>query len=72
MITQYYKKLEKFSCTFRVIKTKNGKYPIGSLLLNNKGWRSHFISDGSDLNWIQFDLNGSNYSYCLSILGMPG
>ena len=30
----------------RVIKTKNGEYPLGTLVLSNAGWRSHYISNG--------------------------
>jgi NADPH-dependent curcumin reductase CurA len=30
----------------RVIKTKNGEYPLGTLVLSKAGWRSHYISKG--------------------------
>ena len=30
----------------RVIQTKNGEFPIGTLVLSQAGWVSHYISDG--------------------------
>jgi NADPH-dependent curcumin reductase CurA len=56
-----------------VISTRNGQFPLGSLLLSKAGWTSHFISStGNDLEWIQFDLGSTPKSYLLGTLGMPG
>lgn len=55
-----------------VVKTRNGQFPLGSIVLANAGWKSHWISKGDDLNWIQFDLGSTPRSYCLGALGMPG
>lgn len=56
----------------KVIKTRNGQFPLGSVVLSHAGWKSHFISKGDDLSWISFDLNGTSHSHCLGALGMPG
>jgi len=56
----------------RIIKTRNGQFPLGSVVLADAGWKSHWISNGEDLKWIQFDLGATPYSYCLGALGMPG
>lgn len=57
----------------RVIKTRNGQYPLGSLVLAMSGWRTHYLSkDGTDLRPIPFDLNGLSPSVTLGVLGMPG
>lgn len=55
-----------------VIRTRNGQFPLGSLLLSKAGWQSHFISKGDNLEWIRFDLGGTPKSYTLGTLGMPG
>jgi len=56
----------------KVIESKNGKFPVGTLVLANRGWRSHYISNGEDLNPISFDLGTTSSSHCLGTLGMPG
>ena len=56
----------------RVIATKNGEYPVGTLVLSYAGWRSHFISDGTNLEPISFDIGSSPKSYTLGALGAPG
>jgi len=57
----------------RVIKTRNGKYPLGTLVLANAGWQSHYISpNGVGLEPISFDLGATSPSYCVGALGMPG
>lgn len=55
-----------------VIKSRNGEFPLGSLVLCKAGWKSHFISDGKDLEPISFDLGDTPKSYTLGALGMPG
>jgi prostaglandin reductase 1 len=57
---------------FRVIKSRNGKFPVGTLVLSHSGWRSHYISNGNNLEPISFDLNGTSPSFTLGTLGMPG
>lgn len=47
-------------------------FPIGTTVLSNAGWVSHFISKGDDLRPISFDIGGTNISQCLGALGMPG
>jgi len=55
-----------------VVATKNGEFPVGTLVLAKCGWRSHFISNGSDLEPISFDLGPTPKSYTLGAVGMPG
>jgi len=56
----------------RVIKSRNDEFPVGTLVLAQTGWRSHFISKGDNLKPIPFDLGDTLESYCLGALGMPG
>lgn len=56
----------------RVVKSKNGAYPVGSLVLSMAGWRSHYVSKGNDLSPISFDIGSTSPSHCLGALGMPG
>ncbi|CAF0885126.1 unnamed protein product [Adineta steineri] len=57
----------------KVIKTRNGKFPLGTLVKSYSGWRTHFVSsDGSDLQPIPFDLGSLSPSITLGVLGMPG
>lgn len=56
----------------RVIKTKNGKFPLGTLVLSMAGWQSHYISNGDGLDPISFDIGSTPLSYTLGVLGMPG
>ena len=56
----------------KVIKTRNGKFPIGTIVTHQGGWRSHYISNGDDLHPILFDLGNSSPSHCIGTLGMPG
>ena len=57
----------------RVIKTRNGEFPLGTLVLAFSGWRTHFISkDGKDLQPIPFDLGSLSPSVTLGILGTRG
>ncbi|CAF0953438.1 unnamed protein product [Didymodactylos carnosus] len=57
----------------KVIKTRNGEFPLGTLVLSGSGWRTHFISkDGKDLKPIPFDLGNLSPSVALGVLGMPG
>jgi len=57
-----------------VLESKNGEFAVGSLVMANSGWQSHFISNGSDIpiRPISFDLGNTKPSYTLGTLGMPG
>ncbi|CAF0752987.1 unnamed protein product [Brachionus calyciflorus] len=55
-----------------VIHSRNGKFPIGALVLSKAGWVTHFISKGDDLSPIRFDLGKTPISYTLGVLGMTG
>lgn len=55
-----------------VIKTKNGQFPIGTLVLSKAGWQSHYVSKGEETNPISFDLGATRISLTLGTLGMPG
>ena len=58
---------------FRVIKSRNGQFPIGTLVKSSSGWRTHFLSkDGKDLQVIPYDLDSLSPSVTLNVLGMPG
>jgi prostaglandin reductase 1 len=58
----------------KVVKSRNGEYPIGTVVLSQAGWQSHFISDGKSIpvEPICFDLGATSLSHCLGALGMPG
>lgn len=56
----------------RVIKTRNGEFPLGTLVLSKAGWQSRYISKGEGTEPISFDIGSSPKSYTLSTLGMPG
>ncbi|CAF4877993.1 unnamed protein product, partial [Rotaria sp. Silwood1] len=57
----------------RVIKSRNGEFPVGTLVKSYSGWRTHFLSkDGKDLEVIPFDLGSLSPSITLNVLGMPG
>ena len=56
-----------------MIRTRNGQFPLGTLVLGLSGWRTHYLSkDGTDLHSIQFDLDSLSPSVALGVLGMPG
>ena len=56
----------------RVIKTRNGQFPLETLVLSKAGWTSHYISNGQDLSPISFDIGSTSLSHTLGALGMPG
>ncbi|CAF0871863.1 unnamed protein product [Adineta ricciae] len=57
----------------KVIRTRNGEFPLGTLALAFSGWRTHYLSkDGKDLRPIPFDLDSLSPSVTLGVLGMPG
>jgi NADPH-dependent curcumin reductase CurA len=55
-----------------VIMSKNAKFPVGTLVLSNAGWKSHYLSRGDNLRPIRFELGSTPKSYTLGVLGMPG
>ena len=56
----------------RVIKSNNGKFPVGTAVLSRAGWISHYVSKGEGLSPILLDLGDTSLSYCIGALGMPG
>jgi NADPH-dependent curcumin reductase CurA len=56
----------------KVIQTRNGEFPLGTVVTHHGGWRSHYVSNGKDLAPITFDLGNSPTSHCIGTLGMPG
>ncbi len=65
--------MRNISYVFRVIKTRNGEFPLGTLVLAHSGWQTHYLSkDGKDLRSIPFDLDSLSPSVSLGVLGMPG
>lgn len=56
----------------RVTKSRNEKFKEGSLVLSYNGWISHFISNGSDIKPLLFELGDTPLSYTLGTLGMTG
>lgn len=58
---------------FRVVQSRNPHYPVGSYVVSNCGWRTHCLSDGSDLRMIHADWpKDLPMSLVLGIVGMPG
>ncbi|XP_064639392.1 prostaglandin reductase 1-like [Lineus longissimus] len=55
----------------RVIESKNENFPVGTLVLNSQGWRTHFVSDGTFAS-IEPDFGDLSPSHALGALGMPG
>ncbi len=53
-----------------VIESKNADFPVGSKVSNISGWRTTFISDGSDLTVLpSVELPDQHF---LGVIGMPG
>ena len=40
----------------KVIKTRNGEFPLGTLVLSHAGWVSHYISDGKFFSCSNFNI----------------
>lgn len=62
---------------FRIIESKNPKYPVGKYIVASFGWRTHTISDGkrtsgSDNPRLLPDFGNLPISLGLGVLGMPG
>lgn len=56
----------------RVVRSRNEKFPINTLVISNAGWKSAFISDGSTERPVPFPLGKTSPSALLGVLGMPG
>ncbi|NXI01146.1 PTGR1 reductase, partial [Pachycephala philippinensis] len=57
----------------RIVKSKNPAFGVGAFVVSDRGWRTHFISDGKDLlrlpsNWPE----SLPKSLALGTVGMPG
>ncbi|KAI1239789.1 hypothetical protein IHE44_0011221, partial [Lamprotornis superbus] len=57
----------------RIVESKNPAFTVGAFVVGEKGWRTHFISDGKDLqllpaNWLE----SLPKSLALGTVGMPG
>lgn len=62
-----------FLVVLRVVQSKNPAFPVGSHVVGRGGWRSHSLSDGSDLVPIMADWpQGVSMSLALGTIGMPG
>jgi len=53
-----------------VLESKNEKFPVGAKVSNISGWRTTFISDGSDLTMLP--TGDVPEQYFLGVIGMPG
>lgn len=56
----------------RVVESRNDKYPVGTNVLSQSGWVSHFVTTGENLYPISFDIGTLSLSHCLGTLGMTG
>uniref|UniRef100_A0A8C6U7P4 Prostaglandin reductase 1 n=1 Tax=Neogobius melanostomus TaxID=47308 RepID=A0A8C6U7P4_9GOBI len=57
----------------KVIQSNNPAFPLGSHVVSSCGWRSHSLSDGSDLNPIMSEWpKDLPLSLALGTVGMPG
>uniref|UniRef100_A0A3B5QBE1 Prostaglandin reductase 1 n=1 Tax=Xiphophorus maculatus TaxID=8083 RepID=A0A3B5QBE1_XIPMA len=57
----------------KVVQSKNPEFPVGSHVVSNSGWRSHSVSDGTDLTPIMADWPSDvSLSLALGSIGMPG
>jgi NADPH-dependent curcumin reductase CurA len=54
----------------RVLRSRNGAFDPGDVVLSHSGWQSHAISNGSDLR--KLDSQRAPVTTALGILGMPG
>uniref|UniRef100_A0A8V0XY15 Prostaglandin reductase 1 n=1 Tax=Gallus gallus TaxID=9031 RepID=A0A8V0XY15_CHICK len=57
----------------RIVESKNPAFAVGTFVVANRGWRTHFISDGKDLNLLPASWPESlPKSLALGTVGMPG
>lgn len=62
---------------FRIIESKNPKFPVEKYVVAHFGWRTHTISDGKRIpGWtiprVLPDFGNLPLSLGLGVLGMPG
>lgn len=56
-----------------MVQSRNPKYPVGTYVVANCGWRTHTLSDGSDLSLIRSEWPKElPLSLALGTIGMPG
>ncbi|NXL70168.1 PTGR1 reductase, partial [Leptocoma aspasia] len=57
----------------RIVESKNPAFTVGAFVMANRGWRTHFISDGKDLQLLPSNWPESlPKSLALGTLGLPG
>ncbi|XP_072315209.1 prostaglandin reductase 1-like [Eucyclogobius newberryi] len=57
----------------KVIQSKNPAFPLGSHVVAPSGWRTHSLSDGTNLNPIMPEWpDNVSFSHALGTIGMPG
>ncbi|KAM9137986.1 prostaglandin reductase 1 [Pangshura tecta] len=56
----------------RAVESKNPTYPVGTYIVANSGWTTHFISDGKDLQLLPSWPEKIPRSLALGTVGMPG
>ncbi|XP_064032670.1 prostaglandin reductase 1 [Pogoniulus pusillus] len=57
----------------RIVESKNPAFTVGTFVVTNSGWRTHFISDGKDLQLLPPAWPESlPKSLALGTVGMPG
>ncbi|NWI53483.1 PTGR1 reductase, partial [Calyptomena viridis] len=57
----------------RIVESKNCAFTVGAFVVANSGWRTHFISDGKDLQLLPSSWPESlPRSLALGTVGMPG
>ncbi|XP_077598826.1 prostaglandin reductase 1-like [Stigmatopora nigra] len=57
----------------KVVQSNNKAFPVGAHVVSRGGWRTHAISDGSDLVPVMPDWPGDvSLSLALGAVGMPG
>lgn len=59
-----------------MIESKHAKFPVGSKIFANVGWRTHTVLNPDKISshelYVLPDFKSSPYSFGLSVLGMPG
>ncbi|NXV07410.1 PTGR1 reductase, partial [Cettia cetti] len=57
----------------RIVESKNPAFAVGTFVVGARGWRTHFISDGKDLQLLPSNWPESlPKSLALGTVGMPG
>ena len=62
-----------FTCTYRVVQSKNPAFTEGDYVVSNFGWRTFTISNGENLYKLDRKMyTDQKLSTALGVLGMPG